>query len=232
MSKQETFTGSQFTGLPMEALISKPLTAAANAQGSLALLTEDFIKRVGLEEDSDTPGSYTARTVSFSYNLPVPPNKDGEIKFHKCSIQVPILAIVNVPSLSVKKVEIEFSMEVKTASSHSDSVDTSTTISGSYGGWWSPWSGSVTGNVSTSDKNERSSSTAAKYFVKVEARDDGPPEGLSKVLDILASAIPTPSDMKDLMTREPVAKQDLPQVGEDLTIKDKEDEKLEPEIPE
>ena len=49
----------------------------------------------------------------------------------------------------------------------------------------------MTAKVSTSNSHEnvRKTDNSAKYDVHVEARDDGPPEGLMKVLDILNSAI-------------------------------------------
>jgi hypothetical protein len=52
----------------------------------------------------------------------------------------------------------------------------------------------VHGSVANHSENSRSSDNSAKYDVKVVARDDGPPEGLMKVLDMLNDAIaPTPA---------------------------------------
>ena len=49
----------------------------------------------------------------------------------------------------------------------------------------------MTASVTTNKKSEsvRSTDNSAKYDVHVEARDDGAPEGLMKVLDILNAAI-------------------------------------------
>ena len=44
-------------------------------------------------------------------------------------------------------------------------------------------------SVSTSKETTRNTDNSAKYSVHVEARDDGPPEGLSKVLEILSGLI-------------------------------------------
>ncbi len=58
---------------------------------------------------------------------------------------------------------------------------------------FSPWSckmtGEVTGEVTTKSGNTRSTDKSAKYDVKVKARDDGPPEGLSRVLNMLNDAV-------------------------------------------
>jgi len=47
----------------------------------------------------------------------------------------------------------------------------------------------VHGSVSSKSEHTRTSDNSAKYDVKVIARDDGMPEGLSRVLDMLNSAI-------------------------------------------
>jgi hypothetical protein len=174
----------QFKGLPMEDLIGAPLIAAANAQGKLANLTKDFVEKVGADENGKI------RTVDFTYGKSY--NKDpesNEVQEVEKSLSVPLLSIVNVPSLSVKKVNIDFEMEVKQQTQSKDKFDASTTVKVDYKSFWSPVSASITGSVSTSKETTRNTDNSAKYSVHVEARDDGPPEGLSKVLEILSGLI-------------------------------------------
>lgn len=45
------------------------------------------------------------------------------------------------------------------------------------------------GAVSSHQSNTRSSDNSAKYHVEVHAKQAGMPEGLSRVLDILATAV-------------------------------------------
>ena len=53
----------------------------------------------------------------------------------------------------------------------------------------------MTASVGSKSSNTRKTDNSARYTVHCEARDDGPPEGLMKVLDILGDAIkPTPAD--------------------------------------
>ena len=188
----------QFKGLPMSDLISQPLLAAAKAQGQLSNITQQFIKDVGLEENN---GSYTARSVDFGFKSPVTDGK-GNTTLKDDKLSVPLLSIVNVPNLSVKKATVDFSMEVKASSSNTSSSQTDANVSttAKYKSWWSPVSVEMTASVSTSQKSEsvRKTDNSAKYDVHVEARDDGAPEGLMKVLDILNAAIvpngdPTPN---------------------------------------
>jgi len=84
-------------------------------------------------------------------------------------------------------------MEVKAASKATSSSDTTGSISSQakYAAWWSPVTCSMKASVTTNKKSEnvRTTDNSAKYNVHVEARDDGAPEGLMKVLDILAAGI-------------------------------------------
>ena len=179
----------QFKGLPMSDLISQPLIAAAQAQGQLAGVTQQFIKDIGLQGDDN---SLSARTVNFGFNSPVT-DSAGNTTLEHNDLNVPLLSIVNVPNLSVKKATVDFTMEVKSSSKDTSSSSTSGNVSttAKYKSWWSPVSVKMTASVSTNKKSEhaRSTDNSAKYDVHVEARDDGAPEGLMKVLDILNSAI-------------------------------------------
>ena len=82
----------QFKGLPMSDLISQPLIAAAQAQGQLSNITQQFIKDVGLEEDSS--GGLSARSVDFGFNSPVT-NAAGDTTLVSNKLSVPLLSIVN-----------------------------------------------------------------------------------------------------------------------------------------
>jgi len=179
---------SQFGGLPMDQLIGGPLKAACNAQTLLAKASSDFIKDVGLNADSG--GNMSARTVDFSFNKPVQ-DPDGTTKLEKVDLQVPLLAIVNTPSLSVKEVDVNFTMEVKSSTSSKTTSDTKAelTAHAKYNAGLFSCDVTIHGSVANHSENSRKSDNSAKYDVKVVARDDGPPEGLMKVLDMLNDAI-------------------------------------------
>ena len=55
-----------------------------------------------------------------------------------------------------------------------------------YKGWFGP-SVSVNGKVTTAKENTRSTNQTAKYNVTVNAKQQPPTEGLSKLMDLLAS---------------------------------------------
>jgi hypothetical protein len=191
-----------FKGLPMKDLIGGPLVAACDAQVTLAQAAADFIDSVGMTTDAD--GNKAARTVEFSMNRPNI-QEDGTVIQEKVEIQAPLLAIVNTPALSVKNVTIDFEMEVKSSFSEKKSTDTSASVkaSGSYGWGFAKAKVEVSGSVSSHKESTRKSDNRAKYTVHVEARDDGPPEGLSRLLDIMASAVAPKGKSTDTGTPAP-----------------------------
>jgi len=106
-------------------------------------------------------------------------------------LEVPVLAIVKVPALSITQVDVTFDMEVKSAESSKSSEDKSGSVEAQAKFGWGLWGGSVSikGSVATHKENTRSSDNSAKYHVEVHAKDSGMPEGLSRVLDILQQSI-------------------------------------------
>jgi hypothetical protein len=193
----------QFKGLPMGELIGGPLNAACEAQVRLANATADFIKVIGFlppSQGSTDPYSGGTRTALFKFKRPVDnpnkalqPAKPGEavtIYEEEVELEVPVLAIVKVPNLSITTVDITFDMEVKSSFSSKESTDASASLEAEMSFGWGPFKGSVkiNGSVATHKENTRSSDNSAKYHVSVHAEDRGMPEGLSRVLDIMQSA--------------------------------------------
>ena len=178
----------QFGGLPMDQLIGGPLKAACDSQVQLAKATADFIQNVGLETDAN--GVVKARTVDFTYTKPVNDGNGGYTEVTN-QLDVPILAILNTPSLQVKEVEVDFTMEVKSSTSEKSSRDYEAAMDTHVKAGWGPVSVDVKihGSISAKSENTRTSDNSAKYNVKVIARDDGMPEGLKRCLDIVQAAI-------------------------------------------
>ncbi|MDE5566212.1 MAG: DUF2589 domain-containing protein [Anaeroplasmataceae bacterium] len=167
----------QFAGLQMDQLIGGPLTAAADASTLLANSTAEFINRVGFNKDGKV------RTVAFSYHTRSV-NDDGTSNFETMKVDVPMLAIVPIPNLQIDEVNILFDMEVKQSEKSEKSMDLGATLSGSLN--LGIVKVSVTGSVSAHSTNTRSSDNSAKYHVDVRATNHGVPEGLARVLDMMA----------------------------------------------
>ena len=170
----------QLSGLPMKELIGSPLAAAADASINLANSTAEFINRVGFDKDGNV------RNVQFQYEK-VSRNEDGTMNLDAMKVDVPMLAIVPIPNLQVDEVNILFDMEVKQSEKSDRAIDISASAQGSLD--LGLFTVSVSGSVSVHDNNTRSSDNSAKYHVDVRAANHGMPEGLARVLDMMAANV-------------------------------------------
>ena len=172
--------GDQFRGLDMKHLIGAPLTAAAEANLFLAKTTAEFINEVGFGTDN------SVRNVQFKYEK-TEPEPDGNRSLLEMKVDVPMLAIVPIPNLQIDEVNITFDMEVKSSEKSENKWGTEVTAGGGYKGFGA--SVNFSASVSASGSNTRSTDNSAKYHVSVYATNHGMPEGLSRVLDMMASSI-------------------------------------------
>lgn len=170
----------QFTGLPMKDLIGSPLAAAADASINLANSTADFINRVGFDKDGNV------RNVAFKYEK-ISKNEDGTLNLDAMKVDVPMLAIVPIPNLQVDEVNVLFDMEVKQSEKTESTLDLSAAAKAKLD--LGLFSVSVSGSVSVHQNNTRSSDNSAKYHVDVRAANHGTPEGLARVLDMMAANV-------------------------------------------
>lgn len=170
----------QFAGLDMGQLIGGPLSAAADASLHLANTTADFINKVGFDNKGNV------RTVAFAYQKRSM-NEDGTSNLDEMKVDVPMLAIVPIPNLQVDEVNILFDMEVKQSEKSESTMDMGATVSGSMNLGFIKVS--VSGSVSAHSSNTRSSDNSAKYHVDVRATNHGTPEGLARVLDMMAANV-------------------------------------------
>lgn len=186
---------NQFSGLDMASLIGGPLQAACNAQMMLAKSTMDFIETVGLEA-ADANGVRKMRTTVFSFDRACDSSDVSKVAMERVDMNVPLLAIVNIPSLTIKAVNITFDMKVKSSVSSESVNDKKGELEGSAGLKIGPFSMNVKikGSISCHESNTRSSDNSAKYHVEVKASQQKTPEGLMRMLDIISSAV-SPSNI-------------------------------------
>jgi len=218
-----TNMGEQFRGLPMGDLIGGPLMAACDAQIRLANATAQFIQQVGFKPrqraanandaiDFD-PDTFDTRNVAFKFNRPkagAVPDEAGNVPHETVELDVPLLAIVKIPSLSIETVDITFDMEVKNSERSTETEDKKGSFSADASVGWGPFSLKVhvEGSVATHKENTRQSDQSAKYHVQVRAVDTGMPEGLARVLDMMNTAI-SPRTITD-SKNTPAAPQSAP----------------------
>lgn len=174
-----------FRGLPMEDLIAAPLKAVCDSQKQLAKSTHEFMTQIGF--DTDDKGNLTGPRL-LEYQLERPVN-DGTMA--KVVVKAPLLTLVPIPALAVNEVNIDFQMEVTDTQTTPSKTASEITTEASGSAGFLFWRASVkmNGKVSSSRENTRTTNQTAKYQIRVNARQQQPTEGLSKLMDIMASCI-------------------------------------------
>lgn len=176
---------NNFKGLPIAELIAAPLTAACDSQKKLAQSAFEFMTEIGFEGEAKAK---KARLLTFDLQRPVE-GSDQPMNIH---VQAPFLGLVPLPSLLVDDVQIDFQMEVTTTEMSKETSNNEASMNASSNfkfGRFVSGSVSVNGKVSSSRENTRSTNQTAKYQVHVSARQQQPTEGLSKLMDIMASCV-------------------------------------------
>lgn len=166
----------QFAGLQMDQLIGAPLRAAADASIQLAESTADFIRKVGFDQEGK------ARTATFGYQR-FNPGEGGVGSLEEMRVDIPLLAVVPIPNLQVDEVNLLFDIEVKQSERRDSAMELSAGASGKLGAL----KVGITGNISAHQANTRSTDNSAKYHVDIRAANHGIPEGLARVLDMMAA---------------------------------------------
>lgn len=130
----------------------------------------------------------TPRLLSFNLERPV----EGSESTQQLTVNAPFIGLVPLPSLLIDDVQIDFQMEVTTTETSTEKSDKEASVSSNASfkfGCFASGSVSVNGKVSSSRENTRSTNQTAKYQMHVSARQQQPTEGLSRLMDIMASCI-------------------------------------------
>jgi hypothetical protein len=166
-------------GLPMGELIGAPMVSVVSAQRDLAHVMIDYVNDVGYDDKDKT----NARMLKFNMKRPV--ITDDAVTTTSVTVQAPVLGVLPMPALLVDHVTIDFQMEVSAATEDKSSVGAEVTATASGGFFGCKYS--VTGKVSASKENTRSTNQTAKYQVHVEASQQPQTECLAKLMDLFAS---------------------------------------------
>jgi hypothetical protein len=214
---------ASFSGLLLRDLIGAPLQASCEAQVRQALASAGFIQLIGFNappEGAANPFAGGVRTARFKLTHPdqawpgrptLTDTKADEktpaavpgVDHGSVTVDVPVLAMVKLPSLSITCVDIAFDMELRSAESAKESwkktskesprksTDASAPPEAGAPSGLSPARPRVMikGSVTTPKRNKRASDNSAKYHVEIRTKDSGIPEGLSRAIAILAQAV-------------------------------------------
>ena len=178
--KADSNVTDKFKGLPMRELIAATLIAAAEAQQELAATAWNFYKQIAFDDDGKT-----ARVLEFDIKRPI--QQDGVMTTMPQSVKAPFIGLVPIPSLLIDRVDVDFQMEVTDTSNVKSTINAEVETKVSGKSWLI--SAEISGKVTTARENTRMTNQTAKYQIHVSASQQPQTEGLSKLMDIMASCI-------------------------------------------
>ena len=170
-----------FKGLPMRELIAAPLIAAAEAQQELAATAWNFYQKIAFDGKSGNK----ARILEFDVERPI--QQDGKMTTMSQSVKAPFIGLVPIPSLLIDRVDVDFQMEVTDTSNVKSTTNAEVETKASAKHWFI--NAEISGKVTTARENTRMTNQTAKYQIHVSASQQPQTEGLSKLMDIMASCI-------------------------------------------
>jgi hypothetical protein len=175
---------SQLQGVPIDFLIATPLISSARANLAMASVLAEFIDEIGFVDDKKT-----TRLIKFNLTRPVKDMSAAtpDLKAQTIQIEAPLLALVPLPALLIDTVTVDLTVEIqqKTQQKTTDNRSTELKIGGQY--WFA--SANFTGSYSLKQEDTRDTNQTAKYNVRVAARQQPLPEGMSKLMDVFVSTI-------------------------------------------
>jgi len=169
--KADSNVTDKFKGLPMRELIAAPLIAAAEAQQELAATAWNFYQQIAFDGKSGNK----ARILEFDVERPI--QQDGKMTTMSQTI----------PSLLIDRVDVDFQMEVTDTSNVKSTTNAEVEAKASAKHWFI--NAEISGKVTTARENTRMTNQTAKYQIHVTASQQPQTEGLSKLMDIMASCI-------------------------------------------
>ena len=173
---------SKLVGESIGDLEGAPLDAVCDPQKRLPQSAFEFMQEIGFNEEGKT------RMVEFNLQRPI----EGSTTPQDITVQAPFIGLVPLPNLLIDDVQVDFQMEVtatETSTEKSSTEGSSSANANFKFGCFGGGSVNVSGKVSSSRENTRSTNQTAKYQVHVSARQQRQTEGLSKLMDIMASCV-------------------------------------------
>ena len=178
-----------FTGLPIGLLICQPLIEVAKGQAELCNVYLDQLFRLAFKTmpSLEKGEAVETRTVKFKLNRMVVDATSGDTKPVTVEVEAPLLALVPVPAFTMEEATVNFTMEVKDSTSDKLTQSDESTLQSSLSAWG--FSTTISGKVTTSRENTRTSDKTAKYDIYARAAQQPAAEGMAKLSSIFASVI-------------------------------------------
>jgi hypothetical protein len=177
---------AEFQALPLDSIIAAPLKGAIQAQAMAAATTKAFIDSL-IDKDGNP--------VTVNFKIARSSSNAAGNAVAEASIQAPLLAMVPVPHLRIDSITTHFKYEITLAEKKENEFDWGIDANIGTTGLLSKFiSVSLKGSVSSKSREESTMNRSGMLEITVHASESPMPEGLSRILNLLASSIPSPVD--------------------------------------
>lgn len=179
---------NELNSLNFAAYIGGPIQAAVDAQNSASMNQVEFIQKVGLDENKEV------KMAIFKYDTSSV-GESGAVITNTVTLNVPLLAMLSVPSLRIDEMTIDFNCKLNSVETKDVSTDFSGTASAGLNlkKFNFQVSASYQHKTASSEKVERTYS----MVVHVRVVNDEMPAGLDRVLSMMEDAISTSTALKN-----------------------------------
>ena len=116
-----------------------------------------------------------------------PPQTAALVTPKGLEVEAPLLSLVPVPAFTMDEATVQFTMEVKDIKTDKSGSASSLDTMAKFSAWG--FSSSVTGKVTTSHENTRTTDQSAKYDIFARASQQPPAEGMAKLTALFASVV-------------------------------------------
>lgn len=173
-SQVQSLIGPELQSLPLQTIITAAMNGIVTAQTLSSQSTADFI--------SNVKGSVTF-DAAINDADPTKPSK-------KVTVTVPTLAVVPVPSIRCDSATIHFNFEIKEVLTSSKETTASANLNVEAKGLLKAiLNASLSGSVAHKSSTENTLNRSGMLDITIHLSEPPMPEGLAKVLSILANSI-------------------------------------------
>ncbi|MBC2710080.1 MAG: DUF2589 domain-containing protein [Desulfosarcina sp.] len=176
MAEENTITPfAEFQSLPLSYILAEPLNGVVKAHMLAAQTTREYIEK--LKDES----------IEFSVKKTA---ADGSDTGQEVRIVAPILSIIPVPNLRIDSLSVNFRYSINHTLKDKKDQALEAKMKAGTTGWLSSFVDvSLSGSVSTRSSSESEMNRSGTLEISMQASEAEQPEGLKKILNMLANTI-------------------------------------------
>lgn len=171
-----------FECLPIDQLICAPIVAVAEGQAELCRVYLDNLFRLAFKDKNHSE----INSIDFNLQRMIV-GESGEAKTQNITVSAPLLSLVPVPAFTMDEATVRFTMEIKEVNTQKNDSSAEANMEAGFSKWG--FHANISGKVTASSSNTRTSDHSAKYDIFARAVQQPPAEGMAKLTSIFASVI-------------------------------------------